>query len=589
MEKWFLRNVKADLDKMSRSLGISKLLCKIMVNRDIKDYKLMDSYIYPNLSKLHNPRLMKDIELGVDIIKESIGKGEKIRISGDYDQDGNSAILTLYKGMKRCGANVDYVIPHRVRDGYGINKRIVEEAKNDGIHIIITCDNGISAFEPLKLAKKLGMKVIVTDHHDISYIEDEGGNKEYFLPEADAIINPKRLDCNYPFKELCGAGVAFKFIQVLYEEMGIDIEESYELLEFVAMGTVCDVVDLIDENRIIAKEGLERINETKNLGLQTLIKATGLEGKDINTYSLGFVLGPCINASGRLDSADIAVELFLTNDFERAEEYANKLHTLNEERKAMTKEGYDLVVQKIELGEFIDKKVLVVYEPSVHESIVGIIAGRIKDKYYKPTIVLTKSKNEDMVKGSGRSIEEYNMFEEISKCKDLLDRFGGHPMAAGLSLDVSDIDDLSKMLNRQVTLTEDDLSPKVYIDMHLPLEYISFSLVEELQVLEPFGKGNSRPLFAERNIGVKRGFILGKNQNVLKLKLVTKNNKLIDGLYFGDIEEFEIKLINKFSKEEVDKMYKGIDNKVKLDIIYVPTINEYMGNRNLQITIQNYR
>ena len=589
MEKWFLRNVKADLDKMSRSLGISKLLCKIMVNRDIKDYKLMDSYIYPNLSKLHNPRLMKDIELGVDIIKESIGKGEKIRISGDYDQDGNSAILTLYKGMKRCGANVDYVIPHRVRDGYGINKRIVEEAKNDGIHIIITCDNGISAFEPVKLAKELGMKVIVTDHHDISYIEDEGGNKEYFLPEADAIINPKRLDCNYPFKELCGAGVAFKFIQVLYEEMGIDIEESYELLEFVAMGTVCDVVDLIDENRIIAKEGLERINETKNLGLQTLIKATGLEGKDINTYSLGFVLGPCINASGRLDSADIAVELFLTNDFERAEEYANKLHTLNEERKAMTKEGYNLVVQKIELGEFIDKKVLVVYEPSVHESIVGIIAGRIKDKYYKPTIVLTKSKNEDMAKGSGRSIEEYNMFEEISKCKDLLDRFGGHPMAAGLSLDISNIDGFSKMLNRQATLAEDDLLPKVYIDMHLPLEYISFSLVEELQVLEPFGKGNSRPLFAERNIGVKRGFILGKNQNVLKLKLVTKNNKLIDGLYFGDIEEFEIKLINKFSKEEVDKMYKGIDNKVKLDIIYVPTINEYMGNRNLQITIQNYR
>lgn len=589
MEKWFLKNVKADLDKMSRSLGISKLLCKIMVNRDIKDYKLMDSYIYPNLSKLHNPRLMKDIELGVDIIKESIGKDEKIRISGDYDQDGNSAILTLYKGMKRCGANVDYVIPHRVRDGYGINKRIVEEAKNDGIHIIITCDNGISAFEPVKLAKELGMKVIVTDHHDISYIEDEGGNKEYFLPEADAIINPKRLDCNYPFKELCGAGVAFKFIQVLYEEMGIDIEESYELLEFVAMGTVCDVVDLIDENRIIAKEGLERINETKNLGLQALIKVTGLEGKDISTYSLGFVLGPCINASGRLDSADIAVELFLTNDFERAEEYANKLHTLNEERKTMTKEGYDLVVQQIELGEFTDKKVLVVYEPSVHESIVGIIAGRIKDKYYKPTIVLTKSKNEDMAKGSGRSIKEYNMFEEISKCKDLLDRFGGHPMAAGLSLDISNIDGFSKMLNRQATLAEDDLLPKVYIDMHLPLEYISFSLVEELQVLEPFGKGNSRPLFAERNIGVKRGFILGKNQNVLKLKLVTKNNKLIDGLYFGDIEEFEIKLINKFSKEEVDKMYKGIDNKVKLDIIYVPTINEYMGNRNLQITIQNYR
>ncbi|NMB27750.1 MAG: single-stranded-DNA-specific exonuclease RecJ [Tissierellia bacterium] len=574
---------------MSRFLGISKLLCKIMVNRDIKDYKLMDSYIYPSLNKLHDPRLMKDIELGVDIIKESIKAGGRIRIVGDYDQDGNSAILTLYKGMKRCGANVDYVIPHRVKDGYGINKRIVEEAKNDGIHVIITCDNGISAFEPIKLARDLGLKIIVTDHHDISYIEDEKGNKEYSIPKADAVINPKRLDCNYPFKELCGAGVAFKFIQVLYEEMGVDIEESYELLEFVAMGTVCDVVDLIDENRIIVKEGLERINQTKNLGLQALIKATGLEGKKINTYSLGFVLGPCINASGRLDSADIAVELFLTDNFEKAEEYANRLHTLNEERKAMTEKGLDIVVEQIELGEFIDEKVLVIYEPSIHESIAGIIAGRIKDRYYRPTIILTKSKNEDMVKGSGRSIREYNMFKELSKCKDLLDRFGGHPMAAGLSLDISNIDDFRNRLNRQAELTKDDLTPKIYIDIHLPLDYISFSLVEDLQILEPFGKGNSRPLFAEKNLRIKRGFILGKNQNVLKLKLLTKNNKLIDGLYFDDIEKFEMYIINKFGKEEVDKMYKGIDNKVKLDIIYIPTINEYMGNRNLQIIIQNYR
>lgn len=589
MEKWFLRNVRADLDKMSRFLGISKLLCKIMVNRDIKDYKLMDSYIYPSLNKLHDPRLMKDIELGVDIIKESIKAGGRIRIVGDYDQDGNSAILTLYKGMKRCGANVDYVIPHRVKDGYGINKRIVEEAKNDGIHVIITCDNGISAFEPIKLARDLGLKIIVTDHHDISYIEDEKGNKEYSIPKADAVINPKRLDCNYPFKELCGAGVAFKFIQVLYEEMGVDIEESYELLEFVAMGTVCDVVDLIDENRIIVKEGLERINQTKNLGLQALIKATGLEGKKINTYSLGFVLGPCINASGRLDSADIAVELFLTDNFEKAEEYANRLHTLNEERKAMTEKGLDIVVEQIELGEFIDEKVLVIYEPSIHESIAGIIAGRIKDRYYRPTIILTKSKNEDMVKGSGRSIREYNMFKELSKCKDLLDRFGGHPMAAGLSLDISNIDDFRNRLNRQAELTKDDLTPKIYIDIHIPLDYISFSLVEDLQILEPFGKGNSRPLFAEKNLRIKRGFILGKNQNVLKLKLLTKNNKLIDGLYFDDIEKFEMYIINKFGKEEVDKMYKGIDNKVKLDIIYIPTINEYMGNRNLQIIIQNYR
>jgi single-stranded-DNA-specific exonuclease len=589
LERWFLRNVKADLNKMSEVLGISKLLCKIMVNRDVSDYGLMNSFISPTLDKLHNPRLMKDIDIGVGIIKESILKGEKIRISGDYDQDGNSSILTLYKGMKRCNANVDYVIPHRITDGYGINKRIVEEAKKDGINAIITCDNGISAFEPIKLAKELGMKIIVADHHDIPYIEDEKGCKEYHLPEADAVIDPKRHDCNYPFKELCGAGIAFKFIQVLYEEMGIDIKESYELLEFVAMGTVCDVVNLVDENRVIVKEGLKRINRTSNIGLKALIKATGLEGKTISTYSLGFVMGPCINASGRLDSADIAAELFLTDNLEKADEYANRLHMLNEERKSMTKEGFDKVVKSIELGEFKDEKVLVIYEPSIHESIAGIIAGRIKDKYYRPTIILTESKDEGRAKGSGRSIEEYNMFEEISKTKDLLTSFGGHPMAAGLSLDISNIDNFRERLNRQASLTKEDLLPKVYIDMHLPLDYISFDLVNELKFLEPFGKGNSKPLFAEKNISVKKGFILGKNKNVLKLILLTKSGSTIEGLYFGDIDEFQSFLIRKFGKEEINKMYMGLKNKIQLDMVYSPKINEYMGSRNLQIIIQNYR
>lgn len=589
MEKWFLRNVKADLDKISRTFGISKLLSKIMVNRNIMDYKLMDSYINPSLTKLHNPRLMKDIELGVNIIRKGINKGHKIRIVGDYDQDGNSAILTLYKGLKRCGANVDYVIPHRIRDGYGINEKIVEKAKDDGIQIIITCDNGISAFEPVKLAKELGIKVIITDHHDIPYVEGEDGNKEYKLPEADAIINPKRLDCNYPFKELCGAGVAFKFIQVLYDEMDINIRESYEMLEYVAMGTVCDVVDLIDENRIIVKEGLKRINNTENLGLKALIKATGLEGKVINTYSLGFVLGPCVNSSGRLDSAEIAVELFLTEDFEKAEKYANRLHKLNEERKAMTTKGYEKVIQQVESRNLKDSKVIVVYEPDIHESIAGIIAGRVKDKYYRPTIVLTRSKDRDMAKGSGRSIEEYNMFGEISKCEDILDRFGGHPMAAGLSLDISHIDELNRRLNDQNSLTEDELLPKVYIDAHVPLDFINFKLIEELQLLEPFGKGNSKPLFAEKNIPVRRAFILGENRNVLKLILTTKNRGSIEGIYFGNIEDFNNMMIKKFGKEEMFKMYKGVENKVRLDLVYMPTINEYMGNRNLQIVVQNYR
>lgn len=589
MEKWFLRNVKADLEKISKTFGISKLLSKVIVNRNIIDYKLMDSYINPSLSKLHNPKLMKDIELGVYIIKNGIDQGSKIRIVGDYDQDGNSAILTLYNGFKRCGANIDYVIPHRIKDGYGINEKIIQEAKDDGVEIIITCDNGISAFEPFELAKELGITVIITDHHDIVYIENEDGQKEYKLPEADAIVNPKRIDCNYPFKELCGAGVAFKFVQVLYDEMDIDIKESYELLEYVAMGTVCDVVDLIDENRIIVKEGLKKINNTKNLGLKALIKATGLEEKKITTYSLGFILGPCINSSGRLDSAEIAVELFLTDNLTKAEEYANKLHMFNEKRKKMTIEGYEKVIDQVDSGSFEDSNIIVLYETDIHESIAGIIAGRVKDKYYKPTIVLTQSKDEEIAKGSGRSIKEYNMFDEISKCKDLLSRFGGHPMAAGLSLNKSYIEELNRRLNDQSSLKEEELLRKIYIDAQLPLDFISFKLIEELELLEPFGKGNSKPLFAEKNIGVKKAYILGKNKNVLKLMLEGKNGKGIEGIYFGDTERFNNIMDKKFGKEESLKMYKGLSNKIKLDIVYTPSINEYMGNRKLQIVVKNYR
>lgn len=589
LERWFIRNVKADLDILSKRLGISKLLCRMMVNRNLRDYKLMDSFIYPSLDKLHNPMLMKDMDVAVKTIIDSINKNEKIRISGDYDQDGNSAILTLYNGLKKFDVNVDYVIPHRVIDGYGLNERIVKEAKDDEVDLIITCDNGISAFEPIKLAKELGIKVIVTDHHDLAFMENEKGNKEYLLPEADAIINPKRRDCKYPFKELCGAGVAFKLIQAIYSEMNIVIEESYELLEFVAMGTVCDVVDLIDENRIIVKEGLKRINNTQNIGLKALIKATGLEGKTINTYSLGFIIGPCINASGRLSNAEIAVELFLTNDYKKAEQYANKLYSLNEERKKMTENGLNKVIDKIEETGLKKENVLVVYEPSIHESIAGIIAGRVKDRYYKPTIVLTESKDEDKIKGSGRSIEEYNMFEEITDVKDILLGFGGHPMAAGLSLNRDNLNTLKYRLNKQSSLTKEDLRPKIYIDMQLPLDYISFALVEDLKLLEPFGKGNPKPLFGEKDIKIRRGFILGRNQNVLKLILLTDKGRTIDGIYFGDIEEFEMRISNRFGYKELDRMYKGVENKVKLDIIYTPNINEYMGNRNLQVYIQSYR
>lgn len=589
LEKWYLKNIKADLDKISNRFNISKILAKILVNRDIIDFNLIDSFLNPTLDKLHNPRTMKDIDKGVNIVKEAIQRKEKIRICGDYDQDGNSAVLTLYKGIRRCGGEVDFVIPDRLMDGYGINERIVREAKEEGISLIITCDNGISAFESVNLAKELGLKVIITDHHEVSYTFNDDGKVEYKIPEADAIINPKRPDCTYPFKKLCGAGVAFKFIQVLYEEMGVDVEEAYELLEFVAMGTVCDIVDLVDENRIMVIEGLKRINNTDNLGLKELIRATGLEGREITSYYLGFILGPCVNASGRLDNAEEAVRLFLTEDIVLARKYAEKLHSLNEERKYMTETGIKKVVKQIESGKFKDDKVFVIYEPDIHESVAGIIAGRIKDMYNRPTIVLTESSEENVLKGSGRSIEEYDIFQEISKCKDILLKFGGHPMAAGLSIDKANLEEFRERLNGQASLTEEDLIPKVYIDMQLPLDYVTFRLVEELELLEPFGKGNHRPLFGEKNIPVAKAYILGKNKNVLKLMLKTRREKTIEGLYFGDIEEFQSRMIDKFGEEEVKKMYMGINNKIRLDIVYMPNINEYMGNRNLQVIIKNYR
>ena len=578
MQKWILKNIKADYNNMSKKLNVSPLICQVMLNRNISGYELMNSFVNPTLDKLHDPRLMKDIELGVEITKACITKGQKIRICGDYDQDGNSSVLTLLNGLKKCSADVDYVIPHRVKDGYGINESIVKRAKDDGVELIITCDNGISAHEAVDYAKELGMQIIVTDHHDVGET----------LPKAGAVINPKREDCDYPFKELCGAGVAFKFVQVLYQEMDIDVSESYELLEFVAMATVCDIVDLVDENRIIVKEGLRRINETKNVGIKALMKATGIEGKDVTTYSLGFVTGPCVNAGGRLETADIAVELFLTKDVEKAEEYATKLHNLNEERKAMTKEGVDSIIEYIEKNIDSNQNVLVAYNPTIHESIAGIIAGRIKDKYYKPTLVITDTEGENMSKGSARSIESYNMYEELTRVSEFLSKFGGHPMAAGFSLPTSNIDALREALNSKESLSVEDLTPKLYIDAHLPIDTITMKLTQDLDVLEPFGKGNRKPLFADKGIEVKKMDILGSNYRIIKMTLV-KNRKFMTAVYFGDIEEFEEFVTEKFGEDELQKAFSGQKNDITLDITYLPSINEYRENKTLQVVIEDYR
>lgn len=586
MEKWFIKNNGIDPIKVSNDLGISEIISKILINRDLIDYNDITNFLDPKLEKLYSPILMADLELGANIIKEKIENHKKIRIVGDYDVDGVISVYILYISLKALNAQVDYIIPDRIQDGYGINIDIVEQAKSDGIDTIITCDNGISAVEQITRAKKLGLTVIVTDHHDLSYVEEDGV-KKYITPEADAVINPKRLDCNYPFKKLCGAGVAYKLIEYLNSLCNMKLEETHLLLEFVAIATVCDVVDLVDENRIIVKKGLELINSTKNIGLRSLIEESGIGDKSISVYHLGFVIGPTINASGRLDSAMIALDLLMCENLDEAKNMAKNLRNINEERKSMTQEGIENLIDKIEKTSIKEDKILVIYDPNIHESIAGIIAGRIKERYHMPTIVLTKGL--EGVKGSGRSIDEYNMFEELTKVKDLLNRFGGHPMAAGLSLDEENIDSLRIQLNSISTLTDDNLIRKIYIDMGLPIEYISYQLVEDLQSLEPFGKGNPKPIFGEKSLNINRYSVLGINQNVLKLNLKSKKGTLIEGMYFGDIEEFEIKLVEKYGQQELEKLHRGIENNVQIDIVYNPNINEYMGNSKLQVIIQNFR
>lgn len=549
-ERWFIKNKKADYKYMAAKYGITELMSKLIVNRDIVDDEMIKSYINPSIDKLRNPREMKDIEKAVEILRNKIDSNKKIRIVGDYDVDGVMSVYILYTALKRCNANVDYEIPDRIKDGYGINKNIITEAKKDGVDTILTCDNGISAIEPIKYAKELGMTVIVTDHHDIPFIE-KNENRIFIKSEADAIINPKQNECKYKFKQLCGAGVAFKLVEVLYDELSIDKKECYDLIEFLAIATVCDVVDLIDENRIFVKKGLEKINNTTNLGLQELIIECEMQEKKLSVYHLGFIIGPCINASGRLDSAKKGLKLLLANEESEATALAKELVKLNEERKDMTMKGVEDAVEIVESNGMINDKVFVIYIPHIHESLAGIIAGRIREKYNVPTLILTKSENG--AKGSGRSIEECNMFEELVKCKDLLDNFGGHPMAAGFSLQEKNIDEFRRRLNENTILKDDDLLRKVTIDSVLPLDSIDYELIEDLERLEPFGKANSKPLFGEKNINVVKASILGKNRNVLKLKLKTTYGKIIDAIYFSDIEEFEEIITEKYGRERIAK------------------------------------
>lgn len=585
-EKLLLRNRKVDLKAMSEKYKISQLLCKLMVNRDIIDENIINSYINPVYKYLHSPKTMKDVVIAVDIIKRKIQENKKIRIIGDYDVDGIISVFILYTALKKCGANVDYEIPDRIKDGYGINENIVKVAYDEGVDTIITCDNGISAIDQIQYAKDLGLTVIVTDHHDVPFIEEDGV-RTFLSSQADAIINPKQIECEYKFKSICGAGVAFKLMEALYEEIGMDKEECYKLIEFVAIATVCDVVDLIDENRIFVKNGLEMLNNSKNIGINALKKACGLEDKEITAYHLGFVIGPCLNASGRLDSAKKGLELLLMEDDEEAKNLAQEIVDLNDARKNMTKEGVDRAINIIDSTDINNDKILVVYIPDIHESLAGIVAGRVKEQYNKPTIILTKS--EEGVKGSARSIEEYNMFEGLLACKELLDKFGGHPMAAGLSLQEDKVDELRIALNNKCELTDEDLTRKIMIDSSLPLEYLNLHLIEELNVLEPFGKGNSKPVFGVRDAKITKAMLLGKDKNVLKLKLLTNNNITIDAMIFNDLENFESKIIEKYGNEELDNLYNKSNNNIPMDFTFYPSINEWNGNKSIQIVVNGIR
>lgn len=582
-----LKGTSIDIKDVAKKAEVNPIIAALLIHRDIKDPIAIKKFLYGTIKDLHPAHLMKDMNKAVSILLDAIQNKKKICIYGDYDVDGVMSTFILYKAINRCGGDVFYHIPDREDEGYGMNSERVKIIKELGCDVILTCDNGIAAMEQVKLAKELGMTVIVTDHHDVPFIEEEE-IKKYVVPPADAVINPKQKDCAYPFKLLCGGGIAFKLVQCLYEQMGIDRDECEEYIQYAAIATICDVVDLVDENRIIAKYGLSMLNKTENIGLKALINECALEDKSITVYHIGFIIGPCINATGRLETAKLSVKLLLAEDYEKAKELARKLKELNIERQNITSQGVERAERIIENNHMDKDKVLVIYDEETHESVAGIVAGRIKEKYNLPTIILTKGK--DMPKGSARSIDEYNMFEELSKCKDLLDKFGGHPMAAGLSLSFENIDKLRQRLNENCKLTEEELIPKIRIDQRLPLKYVSFKLVDDIKSLEPFGKGNPSPLFAEKDIIIERVYVLGKEKNVFKLLIRPEESyNKINGLFFDSTGYFKETFLRVYDEVSYEKFLEGVLGDIRADIIYYPDINEYNGTITLQLVIKDIR
>lgn len=565
---------KADFNGIAEKYQISPIIARLMRNRDVIGDEAIDFYLNGTVEDLYDGLLMKDMDRAVDILKEKIEEGKKIRVIGDYDIDGVNATYILQQGLAGLGADVDTDIPDRIKDGYGLNQMLIDRALEDDVDTIITCDNGIAAMNEIAYGKENGMTIVVTDHHEVPYLE-ENGEKKYLLPPADAVVDPHRADCEYPFKGLCGAAVAYKLVEVLYRVFGKSEQEvehlQESLMENVAIATIGDVMDLVGENRVFVKKGLELLKTTKNEGLHALMQCTGVDTANLNTYHIGFVIGPCINAGGRLDTAKRALELLNASNRREAVTLAADLKELNDSRKEMTEEGVEEAVRQIESSSWKDDQVLVVYLPECHESIAGIIAGRIKERYYRPTFVLTKG--ETGVKGSGRSIEAYDMFAEMSRCRELFTKFGGHKLAAGLSLEEEKVEVFRKRINELADLTEEDLQMKVSIDMRLPFPYINEELIHELKILEPFGKGNGKPLFAESKLRVIQPRIFGKNRNVLKCRLEDQQGNQMEAVYFGEVED----CLRQMEKKQI------------MSFTYYPSINEYMGRRTIQLTIVNYQ
>ena len=569
MEKWVVAAKRADFNSIGQEFEIDPVIARLIRNRDVTGQDNIRMYLKGSIKDIPSPWLMKDMKKAVKIIKEKVSEKAKIRIIGDYDIDGVMSTYVLLRGLIRIGADVDTYIPDRVADGYGIHEHLINRAEEDKVDTILTCDNGIAAVSEIQLAKEKGMTVIVTDHHEIPYKETENG-REIILPSADAILNPKQQDCPYPSKNLCGAVVAFKLISALYEEFCVPGEELEDFYELAAIATVGDVMDLQGENRILVKEGLKRLKNTGNPGLRELIRVNGLEDSKITAYHVGFVLGPCINASGRLDTAARSLALLNAENQGEAAKLAGDLTALNQSRKSLTEEGKEAAIHQVENTDLKNDRVLVIYLPDCHESIAGIIAGRIREKYHKPTFVLTKGENS--AKGSGRSIEAYSMYEELVRCADLLIQFGGHPMAAGLSIEEKNVEKFRRRLNQNCSLTEEDLQPKIVIDVPMPISYITKNLIRQIALLEPFGKGNTKPLFAQKGLKVLDAVVVGRNRNVAKVRLMDPQGTVMDGVYFGEADEF----------------VHFIKDRSSVSVTYYPEINQFRGREDIQIVIQNY-